>query len=60
VGQRDLVSQVSKMEGRLNVLGGSLNVSAFDEQTKKLGQLEERLKLLESTPKNPAAGRAGR
>jgi deoxycytidine triphosphate deaminase len=58
-GQRDLVSQVSKMEGRLNTLGGSLNVSSFDEQAKKLGQLEERLKSLESAPKNPATGRTG-
>jgi deoxycytidine triphosphate deaminase len=59
-GQRELTSQVSKMEGRLNTLGGSLNVVSFDEQARKLGMLEERLKSLESAPKKPANNRTGR
>jgi dCTP deaminase len=46
--QRELSAQVARIEGRLNSLGGTLNVVSFDDQVKKVGSIEERLKLLEA------------
>lgn len=47
--QKELVSQISKIEGKLGSLGGSLNILSFDEQTKQLKILDERLKKIETT-----------
>jgi hypothetical protein len=41
--QRD----IAKIEGRLGTLGGTLNLTTFDEQVRKIGTLEDRIKNLE-------------
>jgi deoxycytidine triphosphate deaminase len=57
--QKGVEAQIAKIEGRLSTLGGSLNVVAFDEQVKRLGDFDARLKTLESRipatapPRNP-------
>jgi hypothetical protein len=48
--QKGVEAQIARIEGRLNTLGGSLNVIAFDEQVKRLGEFDARLKTLEAAP----------
>jgi deoxycytidine triphosphate deaminase len=52
-GQKETSAQIARIEGRLNSLGGSLNVVAFDDQVKKLTTLDERLKTVESAVRAP-------
>jgi deoxycytidine triphosphate deaminase len=49
--QRELSAQIARIEGRISALGGTLSVGSFDDQVRKVGALEERLKLLEASKK---------
>jgi deoxycytidine triphosphate deaminase len=49
--QRELSAQIAKIEGRLNTLGGTLSVVSFDDQVRKVGSIEERVKNLEASKK---------
>lgn len=53
-GQREMSMQISKIEGRLNSLGGTLDVVKFEDHLKKLGDVDERLKKIELSPRTPS------
>jgi dCTP deaminase len=53
-GQKDIIAQIAKMEGRLSSLGGALSVVSFEEQVKSIATIDQRLRALESKSQQSA------
>jgi deoxycytidine triphosphate deaminase len=52
--QAETSAQIAKLDGRLNSIGGPINLSVFEGQLKKVDALEDRLRKLESSSQVPS------